>query len=625
MMDQADQPFEIDEFRAVLIDGRLLENGTLHLTENKPAFPRQPHVRRWHYHVRVGQKSLCHLIVGMNLATVYERARDFAAACPPLACPPLLFRERKDGIGFLCLEHFEGESLDTLIAEGRGDAGLWLQYVRRAQNLLESSGQKSSEAQLIEEVRSLIQRTCEDPGLSEFDTQFLHGPAQRAILSGALGQPSFQRWTNGDFVGRNLLADSQGNLRLIDYEYAELTHFGDGDWLRLWEFSTLPPELDEKLAPELKAARQPWAEVRMWVHHLSQLKDACPSMTVTQHRMEAVGRLVRAIAGTFSPGSPGSADSWLIRLLAQHQLQTQSLVDQRSAWAQSLEVELHSAQAHFKQLSQEHVRRLAWANSLDAELHSTRESFEQLSEEHAKRTAWANALNAELQITQGHFAKLTREFDERTAWALSLQSELQTIRSAQQEQSQIISTLSAARERLVAERAGQDQGKANLEEDLLRIKNLCVPLMPLSSSEVHQEAVALLEQIPSVLADLKRDVSIRQAEANRLTALLLDAKCRAESAESEASRLTASLEDAQLHIDGLLARAVNLQEMNRLLVISKSGTEKKLGHAEHQLVLSTQKLEALEAELARYKSSLICRWAARSTMPKPHMVPPSQS
>lgn len=129
--------------------------------------------------------------------------------------------------------------------------------------------------------------------------------------------------------------------------------------------------------------------------------------------------------------------------------------DERSAWAQRLDVELAALRTHCAaleadrddwtasareelqmmrarnaQMEREVEERTAWALSLDSELADARAASAIQHEEHERRAAWARSLEVELDIARELHARLTREFAERTAWAQSLDEELAQARGA---------------------------------------------------------------------------------------------------------------------------------------------------------------------------------------------------
>lgn len=338
-MSTSDLPFSAIEVDTNLVTGGLLAPGEhISLKEYVPttALRRMP-LRRWHYRVNSKAGVVCHLIVGLRLSEMRTRVEAIAAACPKLTCRPLLFWERKDGMGFLCLEHFEGESLDRWVEQGRCSATQWLEHVRHAQADLQRTSQPSSEAHLIEEVQSLVERVCDFPGFTNLDARILREVAQPAILANASGDAQTCRWTNGDFAGRNLLLNSEGELRLIDYEYAAPTHFGEADWLRLMRFSAIPPGVDENVVSEIKSSRQAGNEILCWLQHLSLLKQVEPTEAVMQHVADTISWLFAAI-NRATPDS--TATSLLIKLAGERQHRMDLLLHESATWAKSLEKQL---------------------------------------------------------------------------------------------------------------------------------------------------------------------------------------------------------------------------------------------------------------------------------------------
>ncbi|MDA8774944.1 glycosyltransferase family 4 protein [Opitutales bacterium] len=53
------------------------------------------------------------------------------------------------------------------------------------------------------------------------------------------------RWTNGDFIDRNLLINKSGKIVIIDTEFAQKTYFPKEDWIRFYAFSSLRKEIRE--------------------------------------------------------------------------------------------------------------------------------------------------------------------------------------------------------------------------------------------------------------------------------------------------------------------------------------------------------------------------------------------
>jgi len=632
-MKTSDQPYDFDEVRTALIKSGLLErNAILSLDAYPEAFSRRRRSRRWHYRVSNGQRDLCHLIVGSDLAAVRERAEAIAKACPKLICRPILFWENERGIGFLCLEHFSGESLDSMVENGRCTASDWLDRVRGAQSLLKLTEQVSTAADLQREVEALIDDACDFPGFSDFDTSILRQSVKHAILAGALAGPKLQRWSNGDFSGRNILIGSQGTMRLIDYEFACCTHFGADDWLRLSEFSTIPADLHRDMIPELKLAYQPWREVRFWVHHLVQLRNVEPSDELTYHISEVVGRLFQATGRVLPENRSRKPHSRLINLLCEKQQRTEQLLQNRTSWAMALEADLQKARDDFSVQTKLLDERSLWANSQEKDLRATQELIERLTKENTERLAWARSLETDLQKARDDFSVQTKLLDERSSWAKSLEADLEKARNDFGIQAKLVEDrtvwgkalehelrstqdnfvqLSEERDRLTAEIAALVPLRSRLEADLGCIKSACAALATAISADLEKGEVSVLEETLIALANLRRDLASQTAATNTAAAATLEAKLRADSGESEARLLTTALSDAQLHIDSLLQHISVLQERINTLEADKVEAEKTIQQAESRLTSCIAELQSSRLELARYQSRPLCRLVMR--------------
>ena len=373
------QPYDLQQLGVVLAENGLIKRGeALSLDPYEPAYARRRKDRRWHYRVSSRQQTLCHLVVGTHLAPLYARVEGFFKACPKLVCRPLLFWEQADGLGYLCLEHFPGQSLDAAVQAGQCTAELWLAAVRNAQDLLMRTAQPATSESLQREVHELIGNVSAFPGFSSADTMLLREAVQPLLINGSLSEKLMLRWSNGDFVGRNLLINEQGEVRLIDYEYAGCTHYGQGDWLRLIEFSTLPKPLDFSSIKELKKARKPWLEIHLWLHHLSHLKNVLPSSETKRHVARSISQFFIAVRSASNRSHSASKPSFLLDSLSGHQTEVESLLRERTAWAASLDTALAKARAAHSEKAKLAEERTAWAQKLNAQLKITREENKRL-------------------------------------------------------------------------------------------------------------------------------------------------------------------------------------------------------------------------------------------------------
>lgn len=248
--------------------GLVEESAIVNLTLHRPAYPRAPECARWSYRVVVGGVARYHLTVAADLSDSATRARDFAQACPAIACRVLAYLH--DATPELLVgEHFDGESLDELVLRGDCSAQDWLAATRSVRAVLEATDAASDPAALRAEIDSWVQPIQTLGAIPAADlarlAAVLHAPAAAGLRT---------QWTNGDFTGGNVLLDRQGDVRLVDPEFATRTHFPANDWRRLLQFSVLPNGVNTDSVPECAPHRHPAADIAFWLQHLALLARA---------------------------------------------------------------------------------------------------------------------------------------------------------------------------------------------------------------------------------------------------------------------------------------------------------------------------------------------------------------
>ncbi len=639
------QPFDEKSLRIALAkNGVVQDSQAATLTAYPVAFARRDRSRRWHYQVGSQNQAICHLIVGLDLGDVHTRSEKFYAACPELVCRPLQFWQDADGLGYLCLEHFVGTSLDHLVEQGHCSAEQWITLTRRAQAMLEVTQRTSTASRLEQEIADLITDLLAFPGVSDLDQILFRQLIQPVLVAGRLSEPLTTRWSNGDFIGRNLLVDDGGGLRLIDYEFAGPTHFGAADWLRLLHFSVRPSAWDENTIPELDLARKPSHEIWIWLHQLAQLRNAEPSKTVDHHVADTIVRLFAAVNQAIKTTPAGKPASLLLHSLATQQSTTRSMLEERTAWAQSLEKELRQANAVTTQQNQLIEERLTWIRSLEQELQSIRAAYHDQCKLADERTTWAQSLQTELQNARTAFIDQSKLADERTEWARSLEADLQKLRAALADQTTLASERTTWAQSLQTElqnarTAFIDQSKladertawalaleAERQErlnQLAEMKAFCTKRSILLPHEAASGEAIVLDRCRKAIADLQRDIEQRKADTIAASSVALGNQRRADVTETENNRLNGALAQAQLHVDHLLEQVNNLQLTANGLTHDKLATEETLRQSKHELSAAIAQLRTTRLALNRYDNNWISRLAARfsSSQPNPSSEP----
>jgi hypothetical protein len=196
---------------------------------------------RTEFLVFVGTQTLCRLLVGKGLSTLWRRQKSFAMACPALACEPIFF-EKSGGLEYLALEHFAGEPVETLVMDGRLTAAAAVQHAVQVVDLLAQTARPSTAEATRKELRFFFDDVLACPLFGSLDQHFLRFLVFPFVEQALLAGRHETRWSNGDLIPSNVLVDAAGKVRLVDMEHAAKTHFFEEDWWRWHHFSLLPAE-----------------------------------------------------------------------------------------------------------------------------------------------------------------------------------------------------------------------------------------------------------------------------------------------------------------------------------------------------------------------------------------------
>ncbi|HEV8073735.1 MAG TPA: glycosyltransferase family 2 protein [Opitutaceae bacterium] len=252
---------------------------------------RRDYLSKASFRVTVGNRTVCHLTVGRNLAPLWERTQSFASACPEITCRPLFFH-RSGEWDYLGIEFFDGRNLDSLAVEGQLTPAEALKHGGAVLAALERTFQPSNVEAAAQEIDALFAQVCALPIFAEFDRNFLQQVVFPFVRAGALAGPGRTRWTNGDLIPRNVLADKQGKVRLVDYEFAVRTHFFAEDAWRWRTFSALPPEVRELPGLGDGVMPEPWIEAFFLLRHLILAHDINGAQKAAVDLQPALDRLV---------------------------------------------------------------------------------------------------------------------------------------------------------------------------------------------------------------------------------------------------------------------------------------------------------------------------------------------
>ncbi|MFT3780989.1 MAG: glycosyltransferase family 2 protein [Nibricoccus sp.] len=203
-----------------------------------------------HYRVLSQGTAAAFLTEGKAVAELHRRTELFQSAYPEIACHILGCTEI-NGIHYLLTEYFEGARATAVVRNSAEGTGRVLQALQKLTTTFANSLQASTSDAARAELHELFELLVDVPFWTEADRNLLRKIflpiAERLLLP---KQPT-RRVTNGDFTLDNLLLGNDGNIKLIDYEQAAITHFHFEDWFRLSCWNA-PKEIRDFASTQIK-------------------------------------------------------------------------------------------------------------------------------------------------------------------------------------------------------------------------------------------------------------------------------------------------------------------------------------------------------------------------------------
>jgi hypothetical protein len=304
------------------------------------------------------RQPICYLTVGRDLADLHRRILSFSKACPEIACRPL-FHHKTGDWEYLATELFDAQNVDDLVLSGKLSVEDAVKFGERALTALEYTKIESSSAAASRELDEFFAKVLASSLFGGFDQPFLSNVVFPFIRNGALEGPQYARWTNGDFVPRNLLVDAEGSLRLVDCEFAAQAHFFVEDFWRWRTYSNLPAgsrELAQSRACESKSA---WSEAYFLLHQLILMHEVDGSSVASSEARRIIERLLILMTETHT-GFPASL---FLESLFNDAKRSEGI--KTGTLAAELETQLR---LQIAQLNEEVEKRGRWGLSLSAEI-----------------------------------------------------------------------------------------------------------------------------------------------------------------------------------------------------------------------------------------------------------------
>jgi hypothetical protein len=197
---------------------------------------------------------------------------------------------------YLGVEFFEGRNLDTLSLKGVIASKDAIRYGERVGAALNRTLRSSTNSLANREIEQLFAKVCASPMFSGVDQKFLQNIVFPFVHAGALQGLPKSRWTNGDFLPRNILVDGNDNVRLIDYEFAQRTHFFGEDWWRWRTYSSFQSESRDIPALREGTDNGPWLEAYFILRQMVLVHDVSGAQLAVAETAPLIDRLVALTA-----------------------------------------------------------------------------------------------------------------------------------------------------------------------------------------------------------------------------------------------------------------------------------------------------------------------------------------
>ena len=309
---------------------------------------RDPHALRLHYNWVSANSPRYHLVAGPQVSIDFEKTKLFHSHFPDLAIRPIALLQIP-GSSVAVLEHFDGQTLEAAIASNQLSIPDALSLLDRLIDRLDSNAAPALPSELAQDLDSLHEELFSSPLWGTLDLHFFDSTVFPFLRNAFSSVPLLRRWTNGDFIARNILVNARHEVRLIDFEFAAQSSLAAADYFRFGEFSTLPPEINDHVCRRLPG------DPRAWRLHfcLDQARKLARIRTTETFAFDAETLLLRLIR-EFAPDS--SRPSCLVRsrqeydALSLHAQHLQHNYDQLTAHSSSLQTQFDALLARYNEL-----------------------------------------------------------------------------------------------------------------------------------------------------------------------------------------------------------------------------------------------------------------------------------
>ncbi len=222
--------------------------------------------RKEFYKISTQEGDFYHVTQAEDLQKTYHNSLKFHEAAPSLSCKPVAC-VRKDGLDIFIQEFNSGSHLDHLLENDEISKEELSDILTRLSSLLKDMEEPSTQEAAQMEFRQFSKKLLGCDALSSVDKLLLKDHFLPELEDMLISQSSTKRWTNGDFIGQNIMVANVGNLIIIDCEFATCSHFFQEDWIRLKMFSNSKITESPAFVSEYRSI-PPVYEAYFWLHQV---------------------------------------------------------------------------------------------------------------------------------------------------------------------------------------------------------------------------------------------------------------------------------------------------------------------------------------------------------------------
>ena len=191
-------------------------------------------VRKRFFKLILSNGNVIHLTYGYDLKRTYQCTKKLNTLLPDITCKAL-FLYHNDKLELFGQEFFEGIPIDVSLEKNiKNQKSVNVALIKIFKSL-DTLTKKSTKEAFNKELKERLNKYSGN--FSKVDKILLQDVLIPAILK-RVKEPSPKiRWSPGDLISKNILMSKEGTFKIIDFEFANLTHFYDEDFVRLDIFS----------------------------------------------------------------------------------------------------------------------------------------------------------------------------------------------------------------------------------------------------------------------------------------------------------------------------------------------------------------------------------------------------